>query len=286
MSVADAPEGVRIRILGDTIAYAPDGSLLRLSRMQRIMLCRLALGGVVHISELADAVWGSDAPSTARASLQNQVGRLRALLGPEAIATCDDGYQLAVPTDADLGHELVLRAESAHAAGDAETVFDACTRALALIRGEPCADLMDVRDAVLPRRAIHTWIRIAEDLQVASALSLGRTSLALFRAEELYEREPLDEGRATLLARALAEAGRRGDALGIIDQVRENLRTELGLDLSGELVALRASLLEPAPSVAMAPSRFVGRETQLQRARQAVADDRSLVVTAEPGGGV
>ncbi|WP_435191086.1 AfsR/SARP family transcriptional regulator, partial [Streptomyces sp. bgisy126] len=98
---------MRYLILGTTEALRPDGTPLPLGGARlRALLAALALRGgrPAPVGELADDVYGDDPPQDAPAALQALVGRLRRILGREAVAsTPGPGYRLvAGPDDIDL----------------------------------------------------------------------------------------------------------------------------------------------------------------------------------------
>lgn len=63
---------------------------------QRLLLARLVVsdGSVASHDELIDALWGEAPPATAAKNLQVLVGRLRAIVGRDAIRTEPGGYRL------------------------------------------------------------------------------------------------------------------------------------------------------------------------------------------------
>ncbi|NED86153.1 hypothetical protein G3I76_39465, partial [Streptomyces sp. SID11233] len=97
---------MRYLILGVTEARDEEGGALPLGGMRlRALLASLALrpGRSVPITELVDDVWADDPPADAPAALQALVGRLRRVLGRDALASTPGGYRLAAtPADVDL----------------------------------------------------------------------------------------------------------------------------------------------------------------------------------------
>ena len=67
-----------VRLDGETVPVAPG--------KQRVLLATLLLSAnrVVAVDELAEALWGTAPPATARVTLQNYVLRLRKTLGDAA----------------------------------------------------------------------------------------------------------------------------------------------------------------------------------------------------------
>src|SRR5262245_14651510 len=79
------------------------GRIVELSRPKhRALLAYLLLdaGRLVSADVLIDALWGAEAPPTARTSLQNFVSQLRRLLGDGALQTRPGGYALCVEPEA------------------------------------------------------------------------------------------------------------------------------------------------------------------------------------------
>lgn len=140
---------MRYLILGATEARDENGGLLPLggSRL-RALLAALALrpGRPVTVAELVDDVWADDPPADAPAALQALVGRLRRVLGKEALASTPGGYRLtAGPDDVDLYvfERLAGRGGAELEAGAPDTAARTLRTALALWRGPALADLPD-----------------------------------------------------------------------------------------------------------------------------------------------
>ena len=210
---------------------------------QRRLVARLAAapGETVALADLADALWDGSPPPSARAAVHNQVSRLRAVAGRGIVETVDGGYRLAAPTDLDELRAAVRDAEVAIDADPARALALA-ERATGLARGPALAELDDVEPAVRLREEVAGLLAVAADLEVTAALALGLAGRALPAAQRAAASAPHDEGRAARLARALAQAGRRGEALTVIARVRRALRTDLGLEVGVELERLEAAI--------------------------------------------
>lgn len=233
---------MRIRVLGHS-RLEIDGTVVPITPAQRRLVARLAAtpDRAVGLSELFDALWEGDAPSSARAAIHNQVSRLRALAGRDVIATVEDGYRLAVPTDLDDLRSTVRDGERA-LANDPARALALAERALALPGGVPFADLVHSEFATGLRREVDGLLDAAVDQEVTAALALGLGARALPPARRSAAAAPHDEGRAARLAQALVLVGRRGEALAEIARVRRSLRTDLGLDGSAALDRMEASI--------------------------------------------
>ncbi|MFF1275946.1 BTAD domain-containing putative transcriptional regulator [Streptomyces marokkonensis] len=289
---------VRYRILGTTQALRPDGTAVPVGGARlRALLTVLALrpGRTVPVDLLVDEVWDGDPPADATGALQALVGRLRRVLGADAVASVDGGYRLtAAPDDIDLHRFERLAGEGlrALADGDAAKAAVVLDDALALWRGGPALAGLPDRTAEAARvgtrhldvlRARHT-----------AALALGDAERSLPELTALCDGHPLDEPLQALRLRALRDTGRTAEALAAYEDVRRLLADRLGSDPGAELRALHAELLRPEPAAETRGSEppgnlrarltsFVGREDDIETLRADLAAAR-LVTLLGPGG--
>ncbi|MGB0098654.1 MAG: BTAD domain-containing putative transcriptional regulator [Nocardioides sp.] len=280
-----------IAVLGATeVVRAVDGRRCAhpVTQIQARLLARLATqSSPVEIEDLVEAVWGVESPRTARASLANQVSRLRARYGDQLVSTTSSGYRLGVSTDVQVVADLVRFAGGRLAAGDAAAARDGADAALTWRRGAPFAAL---RNGLVPHSAARyadELLMAAETLRLSASLQGSWSAWSVAEAERLVVETPYDEQRWALLARALDDAGRRGDALAVLDRARRTLRDELGLD-PGPLLTATDELLRRvgAPSSLRNGDLCLGREdalTELARLRDSSA---RIQVHGEEGGGV
>ncbi|GGU28185.1 AfsR/SARP family transcriptional regulator [Streptomyces violascens] len=244
---------LRYRVLGPTQALRPDGSEARLGGTRlRALLAALAVGAgrAVPQSVLIAQVWGEgDAPPADEvAAVQALVGRLRRLLGPDAVESVPGGYRLAAHTDEiDLFRFERLAAEGATAlaAGDAEHAAGLLDDALTLWHGPALADLPGREgDPLVVRVERHR--ADARRNRLAAEVELGRAESALGELTALAASAPLDEPLQALHIRALRAAGRPAEALAAYESVRAALSERLGTNPGPELQSLHAELLNPA----------------------------------------
>ncbi|OIJ67175.1 AfsR/SARP family transcriptional regulator [Streptomyces mangrovisoli] len=253
---------VRYRILGTTQAIRPDGTTVPVGGARlRALLTVLALrpGRTVPVSVLVDEVWdGDDPPADTTAALQALVGRLRRVLGPDAVASSAGGYALAAAQDdIDLHRFDRLAGEGMRALtdGDAAKAAVVLDDALALWRGPALADLPD-RGAEAARWATrHLDARRA---RLAAALALGAADQALPELTALCDTHPLDEPLQALRLRALRDTGRTAEALAAYDAVRRLLADRLGSDPGPELRSLHGELLQPRETVSGGTAAVAG----------------------------
>ena len=293
---------VRYRILGSTRAEDERGAVVALGGARlRALLAALALhpGRIVPFGTLIDEVWADEPPQDAPAALQALVGRLRRIVGKDAIVSDPGGYRLAATRDdVDLFvfERLVRQGTAALERGEATAAARDLGEALALWRGPALADLPDRSAAARPEalRQEATRARVEADLL------LGRAADAVPELKELTATHPYDEPLHALLIRALRDTGRGADALAAYETARRALADGLGTDPGPELRALHGELLKsPAPAQPTHPARqserdgnlrprltsFVGREPEIAAIRSEVHRARLVTLTGPGGSG-
>ena len=284
-------------------------------------------GRTVGVEKIIDQLWGEAPPPKVLGALQGYVSKLRRQLEPErdpraashVLVTRPSGYALVVPegaTDAEVfEHHLATAADADPAVAEARL-----EQALALWRGPAYAGLHDV--PVLAAEAVRLGELRTAALEQLAALRVGRGAFDEAAADlrALVAEHPERERLWTLLVVALYRAGRQGEALEALRQVRSHLAEELGIDPGPELRELEGAVLRqdeealgrlaptraaaPADAPAVAPelttvvrplpappagaSPFAGREEPLAVAgamleRAAAGTGGLLLVVGEPG---
>ena len=282
---------------------------------QRTVLAALLLGTgrALSLDELAEALWGTAAPPSARASVRNYVKRVRKGLGSPAgsrIITQSRGYLIqADPGEVDVSRfEAHLRAAKAAARDGAWDAAAAEAGAgLDLWRGEPLADVGSEplmaregpRLAELRLQALET--RIDADLQ------LGRHADAVAELKRLACAHPLREHLHVSLMLALYRDGRQSEALSVYRDARNLLAEELGVepgpalrDLHQRILIADPTLAVPEPAVLTGPAtprelpadvrHFTGRDGELavlttQLEQPGAAAPRTVVISGTAGVG-
>ena len=235
---------MELRILGPLEVVAEGGVVAPRAGKQRSLLAFLLLHPNERISadRLIDALWGERPPPTAAAALQNQVARLRALLGAERIETAGSSYLLRLePGELDLDRfaDLVRRAGEAPAEERAELL----RVALSLWRGRPLVDVEDEVFAQVEIARLEELRLVALHGRIEAELELGLHSALVPELEALAREHPLREGvRATLML-ALYRCGRQADALEVYQQTRRLLVDELGIEPGQPLQRLHQRIL-------------------------------------------
>jgi len=298
-------------VLGRLSIRDKDAEIRISAPKQRVVLAALLrrANQVVSLDELAEVLWDSTPPPTARVTLRNHVKSLRQVLGPAVsarIVTLPPGYLIDLrEPELDL-----LRFASLCAAG-AEAVraqrwdhADASlTEALALWRGSPLAD---VPSEVLRRDEIPRLEQLrlqALEYRIDAALRLGRHAHVIPELRVLVAQHRMRERFHGQLMLALYQSGQQAEALAVYRVARQMLVGELGVEPGPALrqlhqailagaAELSASLPEPPAPMRVMPAQvpagisdFVGRESQLAALSSALdAASGETAVAAVVGG--
>ncbi|MDR7301669.1 BTAD domain-containing putative transcriptional regulator [Haloactinomyces albus] len=286
----------------------------------RMLLARLALepDRTVPTEVLIEDLWSGDRPARALNALQSLVSRARRALpakaGP-ALRSDGAGYALAVRSDEiDMHHFERLATEGHRLLGKGETkaAATALRESLDLWRGSALVDFTEAPFAEATSVRLEELRLSALEDRIDADLGLGHNQTLVPELDALCARHPLRERFTALRIRALAACGRQADALTAYDDLRHRLAEELGVDPSRQLRELHLAVLrgdsaatsqtspqsapqhsrpragwEPrAVSAHGVPSRlssFIGRESEIEQARQALRHSR-LVTLFGPGG--
>lgn len=282
-----------------------------LSPRERSVLSALVLRAdrPVTTDELADALWGDEPPGTWQKQLQASIGRVRAAIGRNAIATSPGAYTLSIdPETVDVERfERLAASARRHLDDDPARALDAVERALELWRGTPYADLATWTPAVVEAERLDEVRMELEEARVDAHLRLGEDAAFVADAERLVRLAPLRERRWVLLATALYRGGRQADALAAIRAARERLADELGAEPGAELAELELRILRhdealdlgeaPASTSAACPYRglqpfgvededdFFGRDADVEAALNRLGKSRFLAISGASGSG-
>jgi DNA-binding SARP family transcriptional activator len=252
-------QGMGIAVLGP---LEVDGHPNGLGPRDRVVLSALVVraGGPVSTEGLADALWGERPPASWAKVVQGCVVRLRKRLGAAAIESGSFGYRLALSDDEldlRLFERALERARGAQAGGDSARASYVAQEALDLWRGRALEDLDEWEPGRVEAQRLEGLRMEAEELWVEAETGAGHAAAVLERARALVAQAPLRERRWVLLATALYQAGRQGEALGAVKRARAMLVDELGLDPRPELARLEELLLRQDPSLDVPMSREI-----------------------------
>jgi DNA-binding SARP family transcriptional activator len=222
---------------------------------QRVLLAELLLNAnhVVPADQLAQVLWETGQPQSARASLHNHVMRLRRAVGDadhSRIIREHGGYLISVrageldvdrfEASVDAAHEAAGRQSWAEAA-------DLLRTALSLWRGEPLSGVPS------ETRTLRESPRLAEkrlqalEARIDADLHLGRHADLIAELQQLAVANPLREHLYVLLMLALYRCGRQTEALAAYQQARRALVREAGLEPGAELREMHQRVLAADP---------------------------------------
>jgi DNA-binding SARP family transcriptional activator/tetratricopeptide (TPR) repeat protein len=281
---------------------------------QRVLMAALLLNPdrALSADELAELLWETGPPASARDTVQNYVRRLRQALGDAGrtlLTTQAEGYLLRVlPDDVDVLRFETMTArglEALHASRH-DQAADELREALALWRGTPLVDVPSDHLVVHHARRLEEMRLQALEGRIEADLWRGRHSDVAAELQALVGAEPLRERLRALLMLALYRDARQADALAVFRDARRVLIDEVGVEPGVELQRLHRQILDADPalnvSVASAPetvpavvprqlptavAHFVGREPELSRLdalAAAAKESDGAVVIAVIGG--
>jgi DNA-binding SARP family transcriptional activator/tetratricopeptide (TPR) repeat protein len=248
---------MRFGVLGPLMVEDHGARMTIPSTQVRALLARLLADAntVVPAAELEHALWGREPPASSRASLHNQVMRLRRHLGPEQgarVQTAAPGYLLVVhdgELDEQLFADACARGRTALEAGDWAAASAELAAAAALWRGEPGCDLPD--SATAPGR-IHRLVELRLQAcrgRIDAELNLGRHHELIAQIRTLTSEYPLMEDFHGQLMLALYRCGRQAEALDAYQRLHRTLVDELAV--------------QPSPAVRDLHHRILNRDRTL-----------------------
>ena len=238
-------------ILGSVEAVL-DGRVLSLGGpRQRALLARLLVDAnrVVSADRLTADLWEAP-PQDAHGALQNQVSRLRKVLG-DRLVTKAPGYLLRVePGELDLDRFRSLVAEAGSTA-DLSSRSRLLREADSLFSGGPLADV-DAPFAASEAAALDELRLAAVEGRVDADLGRGRHAELVPELGALVRAHPVRERLRGQHILALYRCGRQADALDAYRATKRMLDEELGLEPSPALRELERAILTQDASLAAA----------------------------------
>jgi DNA-binding SARP family transcriptional activator len=231
---------------------------------RRRVLARLIAehGRVVSADRLIEDQYPDEPPPGALGTLQSYVSHLRRVLEPERAARAQAGVLVTAPP----GYALRLAAEQVDAWSFEDDVHQAAamddpgaaharlSAALARWRGPAFGEFGGLLWADQEANRLDELRLTATEARAQAALRLGRAPQIVAELSQLAAEYPLREETWRLLALALYQSGRQGDALAALRRARARLAAELGVDPSPALRELEEGILAQAPRLS-APSR-------------------------------
>ena len=204
-----------------------DGHANGLSPRDRVVLSALVVNAREPMSTeaLADALWGNALPASWAKVVYGCVWRLRKVLGTAALDKVPSGYRLTLGDD-ELDHRLferlLERGREALAGDDPARSLFLVEEALGLWRGAALADLEEWEPGRVEAARLKGLRMDAEELRVEAEVRAGHAAAVLEQARALVAQAPFRERRWALLATALYQSGRQGEALGVLQRARDD----------------------------------------------------------------
>ncbi|MEU0093566.1 BTAD domain-containing putative transcriptional regulator [Kribbella sp. NPDC006257] len=288
---------MRFGVLGPVAVWTEGGDPVRIPELKvRAVLAELlvAEGRVVPAARLIDDLWPDRMPRDPANALQLRVSQLRRALEaaePGArtlVVSQSPGYRLDAVTDVAQFRSLL------DSWGDLRLRAARLSEALGLWRGTPYADFAGapfVRPAV--DRLEEERLGAVESL-VEIRLELGEHAELLGELGDQVGRHPLRQRLRAAYLKALYRSGRHSEALNSYRQLRDQLRDELGLEPTAELMELQQAILRQDPRLEAIPVRrrsnlppamtsLIGRDELLPEVVGLLKKQRLVTLTG-PGG--
>ncbi|MFF2013864.1 BTAD domain-containing putative transcriptional regulator [Streptomyces sp. NPDC058195] len=256
-----------IEVLGGFSARLNGVPVVPTAPKPRQILALLALnaGRVVSPHVLAEELWGTQPPRSARATLQTYILQLRELIGPaltggtaepdarsgkDVLVTLPGGYRLEVGDGSLDFHDFEYLSTKGYRAMDTDDYAGAARmlrEALSLWQGPALADVNAGSHLDVETRRLEESRLCALDQRIEADLCLGRHRELLPELTVLVERHTMHESLHSQFMLALYRSGRGGEALHVYQRLRGTLVRNLGLEPSAPLRRLQHSILK-APS--------------------------------------
>ena len=213
----------------------------------------------VSIDTLIDWLWPDNPPPTAALAVQTHVSVLRRTIEParrpggpvRILFTHGRGYLLratAGSLDTLRFAELLAAGSTALRAGDAERAATLLREALGLWRGDALSDVRDVEAAAAEIARLEELRLAARTLCIDADLRQGHCVDVVPELVELVAQHPLHERFYAQLMVALADCGRRAEALATYRRARTILHEQLAVEPGPELRRLESAILSGDPA--------------------------------------
>ncbi len=223
---------------------------------QRCLLARLIAehGRVVSADRIIEDLYADEAPPRALAAVQSYVSHLRRALEPGRAAWGPAGVLVTAPPgySVRLGRDSVdawsFEDELNQTAGldDPAALHARLTAALASWRGAAFQEFGGLSWADLEASRLDELRLTAVEMRADASLRLGRAAQTVADLNQLTAAHPLREEAWRLLALALYQSGRQGEALAALRRARARLAADLGVDPGPSLLELEDAILRHA----------------------------------------
>jgi DNA-binding SARP family transcriptional activator len=212
---------------------------------------------------LIEALWGASLPKEPVSSLRCHVSRLRKEVGLDSRLRAFNGghgrtHSAAAAYQLEVGDEELdllrfrkrsVRGRQLLASGDLEAAAPALGAAVGCWREPPLQNLPSSPQIDADAEALLEERRRVEADYVDVMLALGRPQEVLADLRRTTTIDPLAEGPAAQLVRALYQAGRKNEALEAFSRSRGAMIQAFGTEPSPRLDSLRVQILHDSPTL-------------------------------------
>ncbi|MQY04580.1 AfsR/SARP family transcriptional regulator [Actinomadura macrotermitis] len=249
------------KVLGGTqVRCGPRDRTPTPAKVRQVLALLLLRGNqVVHIDALIDELWGDASPRSAVTTAQTYIYQLRKAFARDGdlgsghrLVTRPPGYLFVVEPgelDAEVFETSVHTARAMLERGRPAEAAPLLRRALDLWTGPALADVAKGRHLDAHAVRLEEQRTRALELSVQAGFALGRSRELVGELRSLTVRHPLNEWFHGRLMAALADCGRRGEALQVYRDLRALLEKELGLAPSEEVERVRHRILSEQPAL-------------------------------------
>ena len=255
---------IAVRVLGPLEVTVDGGPVDVGGPRQRCVLARLIAehGQVVSADRLIEDLYADEGPPRALAAVQSYVSHLRRALEPDRAArarssvlvTSPPGYAVRLGPDAVDAWSFENEVHQAAGLDDPAAVHARLSAALACWRGAAFEEFGGLPWADLEASRLEELRVTATEARADAALRLGWAAQTVADLDRLTAEHPLREEGWRLLALALYQSGRQGDALAALRRARARLAEELGVDPGPALRDLESDVLAQAPHLSAPPA--------------------------------
>jgi len=167
--------------------------------------------------------------------LRTSISRLRERLGPDVIATQPPGYSLTATNIDAVRFQSILRLVRS---ADTSSKVNLLRRAVDLWRGDAYAEFAQEHWIIAEARRLEELRAGAVERLVDLLCASGNFDEAIAQLLSQISKHPFREGSRSLMMHALAESGRRVDALRAYQEYRAFLADETGTEPSHSIIEL------------------------------------------------
>lgn len=245
-----------VKVLGNLEILKNDRAFTPSAPMVRRVLALLAFRAnkIVPVESFIEELWDDNPPKCARMTVRSYIYQLRKMFiseglrdaGEELLITRVPGYLLRLTEyarDLDTFERLAAVGRAELDRGHPHRAAELLSQALDLWTGRTLANVSLGR--ILHAHVVNVEeLRLrALELRIQADLRLGRHREITGELRSLVATHPLNEWFHSRLIIALANSGRRYEALQAYQNVHALLKDELGLDPSPDLQQLQYELL-------------------------------------------